>query len=114
MVLGDILPIAYDLRSGQKDLQRELRRLECALDEWEASLPEHLHLGSNVAFSRVSASCNLRFCYLSIKVLLCRIALRVSPASSISQYTCTISELTISRPNQELNKPATRKSEHTA
>lgn len=111
IVLGDILPVAYDLHSGQKDLQKELRRLECDLDAWEASLPELFQSDLSGAFMRAPGSCNLRFCHLSIKVLLCRIALRVGFAPSFRRNKF---RLTMSRLNQVLSKPATKKCERTA
>lgn len=75
-ILGDILPIAYNLRIGEKDFQREHRRFECDLDEWEANLPAYLL--PDIQNSHVSGVSNLYLCYLFVKLLLSRVALRVS------------------------------------
>lgn len=82
-ILGDILPIAYDLRTDEKDLQRTLRRLEYDLDDWTTNLPEYFNVTnqdhrSNYSTEDLHSSfASLRFCFLSTKLLISRVALRV-------------------------------------
>lgn len=76
-LLGDVLPSVYDLGEPHKDMARELRRLECDLDEWEASLPEYLQVEAIENGTSVSGASSLRFGYLSVRMLLCRVSLRV-------------------------------------
>lgn len=83
-ILGDILPIAYDLRAAEKDLQRELRRIECDLDNWEANLPPHLQ--ATLPNDDQPGTSNLRFCFYSIRLLLNRVALRVSRYNSSKPF----------------------------
>lgn len=79
--LGETLDLVYSLETNSVAFWRVLRRLECALDDWEHELPDHLRLSSSSAQCRVNGSSNLWFCFLSLKLLLCRLAFRVSSAS---------------------------------
>ncbi|KAL1631812.1 hypothetical protein SLS56_004333 [Neofusicoccum ribis] len=76
-ILGDVLPLVYDLNESRKEIWRELRRLECNLDEWEEGLPEFLQAGTLENGISVSGANSLRLGYLSIRMLLCRISLRL-------------------------------------
>lgn len=80
--LGETLDLVYSLETDSVAFWRVLRRLECALDDWEDKLPDHLRLSSSAVQSRVNGSSNLWFCFLSLKLLLCRLAFRVSSAIS--------------------------------
>lgn len=78
--LGDTLDLVYSLEADSGSFWRVLRRLECALDDWESELPDFLQLSNPSAHSRVNGSSSLWFCFLSLKLLLCRLAFRVSTA----------------------------------
>ena len=76
-ILGQALPLVYDLEgNSQKDTSKVVRRIEVDLDKWEDSLPDYLSSTSNRV--TVSGSSSLRLCYLSLKMLICRISLHVS------------------------------------
>ncbi|GAB1741313.1 hypothetical protein NU219Hw_g6551t1 [Hortaea werneckii] len=77
-ILADLLPLIYSLRETQKDIWKKIRRLECDLDSWEDSLPDFLRMDSGIRIEHVNGSSNLWFCFLSLKVLLCRCAFRAS------------------------------------
>ncbi|RMX79182.1 hypothetical protein D0869_08489 [Hortaea werneckii] len=78
-ILADLNPLVYSLKETQKDMGKKIRRLECDLDSWEESLPDFLRLDSGgVRTEHVNGSSNLWFCFLSLKVLLCRCAFRAS------------------------------------
>ncbi|KAL2075594.1 hypothetical protein VTL71DRAFT_537 [Oculimacula yallundae] len=82
-ILGQALPMVYDLKgSSQKDTSKMIRRIEADLDIWEDSLPDYL--SSSVHSDFVSGSSSLRLCYLSLKMLVCRISLH-----SVSQQQST-------------------------
>ena len=77
VILGDVLPLVYDLNTNQKDVWKQIRRLETDLDGWEDSLPSYLQPAAGDQPS-VSGSSSLRLGYLSVRLLLNRIALHVS------------------------------------
>ncbi|QDS73755.1 hypothetical protein FKW77_005060 [Venturia effusa] len=76
--LGETLDLVYSLETRSDAFWRVLRRLECSLDDWEHDLPNHLRLSTSSAQSRINGSSNLWFCFLSLKLLLCRIAFRTA------------------------------------
>ncbi|KAE9972090.1 hypothetical protein BLS_004181 [Venturia inaequalis] len=80
--LGETLDLVYSLETDSVAFWRVLRRLECALDDWEDKLPDHLRLSSSAVQSRVNGSSNLWFCFLSLKLLLCRLAFRTAVAEA--------------------------------
>ncbi|KAI9738306.1 MAG: hypothetical protein M1834_008804 [Cirrosporium novae-zelandiae] len=77
-LLGEILTLVYCLKIDHREISRRLRDLETALDKWENCLPSYLKVSDHgsVDSTSVSGSCSLRTGYLSIKMLLCRVALR--------------------------------------
>lgn len=77
-VLGDILPIVYSLSRDSNEVWRTLRKIECALDDWAIALPEYLRFDSFSAMCNVNGASNLWFSYLSVKVLICRLAFKAS------------------------------------
>lgn len=77
-ILGDVLPLVYDLSEPRKEMWRDLRCIECNLDKWEDDLPEYLQTGSIENGTSVSGASSLHLGYLSIRMLLCRVSLRVS------------------------------------
>jgi hypothetical protein len=76
-ILGDILPIVYSLYLDSNDVWRNLRKIECALDDWTIALPEYLRFDSS-DMSTVNGASNLWFSYLSVKVLICRLAFKAT------------------------------------
>ncbi|KAF2636057.1 hypothetical protein P280DRAFT_493383 [Massarina eburnea CBS 473.64] len=76
-ILGDILPLVYSLQLDVDEIWRNLRKIECALDDWVEELPPYLRLRQGVS-SGVDGSSNLWFSYLSMKVLLCRLAFKAA------------------------------------
>lgn len=80
-ILGDILPLLYDRRCRPiTETNKILRQLETNLDEWEESLPQWAASKSNA--EQVSGLSSLRLGFLSVKMLLCRVAFHVSSLST--------------------------------
>ena len=76
-ILGQALPLIYDLEGQtQKDTSKFIRRIEADLDKWEDALPDYL--SSTSPNASISGSSSLRLCFLSLKMLICRISLHVS------------------------------------
>ncbi|KAG4435800.1 hypothetical protein IFR05_008721 [Cadophora sp. M221] len=75
-ILGQALPLIYDLEGQtQKDTSKIIRRIEVDLDRWEDALPDYL--SSTAQSASISGSSSLRLCFLSLKMLICRISLHV-------------------------------------
>lgn len=86
-ILGDVLPWVYALRTEVTEVQRSLRKIECALDDWADGLPDYLRPGSS-GVSAANGASNLWFTYLSIKVLICRLAFKATikdPKPSVTE-----------------------------
>ena len=79
-ILGDILPLVYSLQERPDDIKRQLRKVECTLDDWVVELPDFLQPTSSVPF--VNGGSNLWFAYLSIKVLICRLSFKAVMAEA--------------------------------
>ncbi|THX28023.1 hypothetical protein D6D12_05110 [Aureobasidium pullulans] len=80
-ILGDIIHIATDLRRPfEARVPRELRKLECDLDEWEANLPSYFT--KPLEEGKGPGACNLHFCFLSTKLMLARTALKTTVANT--------------------------------
>lgn len=79
-VLGDILPLVYDLHVGRgSNLAKQLKCLDVYLDNWEDSLPQWLQGSLNKPLTPVIPGCsNFQLSALSVKLLLHRIRLHVS------------------------------------
>ncbi len=83
-ILGDILPLVYDRRDRSgNEMKKTLRRFETDLDQWEDSEPALSILRSRNEGRPVSGSSSLMLGFLSVKMLICRIAFRVSDNSYI-------------------------------
>lgn len=81
-MLGELLPIIYTLRQSNPEAWKTIRRSECDLDDWLDALPDCLNvtrqrLGQLPARSGLSS---LWFYYLSVKLVLNRLALKVRSA----------------------------------
>lgn len=75
-ILRKALPLVYDLKGvSPKDTSKILRRIETDSDEWEDALPDYF---SSPHHTSVSGSSSLNLCFLSLKMLTCRISLHVS------------------------------------
>jgi hypothetical protein len=94
IILGDILPLAYNLTIDQDDIWKQIRRLESDLDAWDDCLPDEARPRDGDK-RRIPGCSNLRLGYLSIRLLLKRITLHVCISSPQSE---TI--LTVCRPQQ--------------
>lgn len=79
IILGDILPLAYNLTIDQDDIWKQIRRLESDLDVWDDRLPDEAR-PRDCDKRRIPGCSNLRLGYLSIRLLLKRIALHVCMA----------------------------------
>lgn len=79
-VLGEILPIIYTLRPNEQDVWKVIRRTECSLDDWADNLPVSLKAARHAIGQQavVFGSSSLWFCYLSVKLVLNRLAFKVS------------------------------------
>jgi hypothetical protein len=75
-ILGDILPLVYDIQRRFQDMDRILRRLEVDLDTWEDS-----EVVTNI-FNRdrtpVPGASSLKLGFLAVRMLLKRVGLFVS------------------------------------
>lgn len=74
-ILGDILPLVYSLRETSDAMKRQLRNIECSLDDWVVELPEYLQPTCETPF-KVNGGSNLWFAHLSMKVLVCRVSFK--------------------------------------
>lgn len=77
-ILGDVLSLVYVLRSNTDGMWRSIRKAECGLDDWLVALPAHLALGRSPATTIVNGSSNLWFSYLSVKLLMRRLAFKAT------------------------------------
>ena len=82
-ILGDVLPLVYCFEKDYDDMWKRIRRLECSIDEWEDHLASHLRPfsieGREIEYSNGLSS--LRFCFLQVKLLVCRLASQVRESS---------------------------------
>lgn len=86
-LLGDLLPCVYSLKPDYREMSRTTRRLESSLDEWLVSLPAYLqrsHTGDEPA---VNGCSSLHFCFLSMRLLLCRVAFKIAAANHSDTVT---------------------------
>ena len=81
-ILGDILPLVYSLDAARDNFWKILRKLECSLDDWEDSLPEYLRSSSTNVLVGADGSSHLWFCFLSLRLLLRRLGVKVSERRS--------------------------------
>jgi hypothetical protein len=90
-ILGDILPHVYALRLDTDEMWRSLRKTECALDDWEVALSPYLALNDSPTSPIVNGASNMRFAYMSVKLLTCRLAFKatikeITHSSEARQY----------------------------
>lgn len=83
-LLGILLPCVYTLKPDYQEMGRIVRRLECSLDEWLNTLPDYLDRSSSGVGDAVNGSSSLHFCFLSLKLLLCRVAFKIAAADPSS------------------------------
>ncbi|KAF2724153.1 hypothetical protein K431DRAFT_241866 [Polychaeton citri CBS 116435] len=77
-LLSDILPFVYSLQNDPSTTEKKLRKATCALDDWEENLPTTLRDGSiNPGGS------NLWFCYLSVRLLTQRLAMKAASSHDV-------------------------------
>jgi len=78
-ILGRILPLVYSLKANDQEAWRTIRRTECALDEWEEELSEHHEKArwDDEQDSNEPRAAGLWFYYLTVKLMLNRLAFRV-------------------------------------
>jgi hypothetical protein len=74
-ILGNVLPLVYSLRDTSDAMKRQLRKIECNLDDWVVDLPEYLQSTHETPF-KVNGGSNLWFAYLSLRVLVCRVSFK--------------------------------------
>jgi hypothetical protein len=77
-ILGDILPHVYALSLDTDEMWRSLRKTDCALDDWEIALSPYLALKDSPTSPIVNGASNLRFAYMSVKLLTCRLAFKAT------------------------------------
>jgi hypothetical protein len=76
-ILGDVLPLLYNLHiKTLKDASKRIRRIKVDLDEWEEEQADWLIIESGKPPAAGSSSLQLGF--LAVKMLLCRLSLKVS------------------------------------
>lgn len=85
-ILEHLLPLVYALNPNPEDSWKTIRRIEHLLDEWEDGLPTYLNAKAHdTGNSRnVNGASNLWFGFLSLKLLLHRVAFRVSIYAHVS------------------------------
>jgi hypothetical protein len=71
-LLGDILPLVYEVNPDRVELSGSVTKLKARLSELERGLPEWLPLPKKPGTS------NLWFCFLSMRLLLSRVTLRAA------------------------------------
>lgn len=77
-ILQKILPLVYSLRGKPgRETRKVVRSVETDLDQWEDDIPWQLQKVTRKN-ARVSGSCSLHLCLLSLKMLACRVSLHVS------------------------------------
>jgi hypothetical protein len=78
-LLGELLPMIYSLRPNDAGNWKQIRRTECALDDWVDALPDRLNPTeqSTDRFPNTSGASSLWFCYLSLQLVLNRLAFKV-------------------------------------
>ncbi|KAL2825172.1 hypothetical protein BDW59DRAFT_74865 [Aspergillus cavernicola] len=80
LILGDILPLAYNLTIDQQEIWKQIRHLEFELDRWDDRLPDGAR-AQDGDDRRVPGCSSLRLGYLTVRLLLKRIALHVATVS---------------------------------
>lgn len=91
-MLARILPIVYtvEIKEGASK-HEELKQIEQKLSDWELDLPEVLNPIKSESSPRENGSSGLWFLYLILKLLVCRLELKVRLAlkywSSISDWS---------------------------
>jgi hypothetical protein len=74
-IVGDILPLIYQIRSRSDNITNEkISKLEFELTRWTESNPTWLNLTDYQNRPTVPGLANLQLCFLSVRMLLCRIA----------------------------------------
>jgi hypothetical protein len=69
-LLGDILPLVYQLDPDREELARNVTRFKKQLEDMEAQLPNWMPLPNR------AGSCMLWLCFLSIRLILARVTFR--------------------------------------
>lgn len=87
-VLGELLPIIYSLRANNSDHWKQIRRAECALDDWLDALPDCLNQTKEPTdrISDFTGASSLWFCYLSLQLVLNRLAFKVRSFPRLSLF----------------------------
>jgi len=87
-LLGELLPIIYSLRANNAQHWKQIRRIECALDDWLDALPDCLNptKESTDQVRKSSGASGLWFCYLSLQLMLNRLAFKVRSLSMVSLF----------------------------
>ena len=78
-LLGELLPMIYSLQANNAEHWKQIRRTECALDDWMDDLPDCLNQNARSTdwVSTVRGASGLWFYHLSLKVVLNRLAFKV-------------------------------------
>jgi hypothetical protein len=71
-LLGDILPLLHHIGPDPEVFSQDIEKLKVVLSDLESKLPKWLPLPDR------PGSSNLWFCFLSMRLLLCRVALRAA------------------------------------
>lgn len=84
-LLGALLPMIYSLRANNVEHWKQIRRTECSLDDWVDALPDCLNQSEKATteVSAVPGTSGLWFYYLSLKLVLNRLAFRVRRLSQV-------------------------------
>lgn len=104
-ILGTMLPLIYTLQLNPWEAWKSIRRLECELDEWEDSMPNHLEAisGEQTLRTQTSTMPALWFYYLSLKLTLQRLAYKVR---LVENAYCMLSYLSADSHESSMRNPS--------
>lgn len=89
VVLGDILPLLYYIRSGNDGMAaQQVSKSEVELRTWLAGLPPHLCVLDYSRRNDIPGLANLQLSFLAVKMLLARIVRSHDPRLHITNASC--------------------------
>ncbi|GIZ36697.1 hypothetical protein CKM354_000016500 [Cercospora kikuchii] len=78
--LSDLLELVHGLKTRWEEVPRTLRKIECALDDWEADLRRLCSI--DLRKGPPSGHSSMQFCFLSVRLLVQRLYLRAATAQT--------------------------------
>lgn len=87
VMLGEILPLIYDLQMDTDATIAAMRRNEVLLQDWESSLPSFLQYDNPSFKPKSPGALSLHLSLLAVKMCICRVALQVRTAIKDRDFT---------------------------